>query len=87
MIKTSTYTKYRICCPKCGGDIKIEHFRREIRGHVPVKATDDNPFRYLENCGYETLTSEVPTCQKCRQRYEVSINTDLMIITIKEADL
>lgn len=73
MIKSKTYTVYKILCD-CGGNITTKQNEFSLM-------RNEKPPCYNRPI---TLRNSYPTCQKCGKQYTIIFNSEEMKITVEE---
>lgn len=84
MIKTERIIRHTICCPNCGGSIRLKPDKPANEFDALLKAPR-NKFSYTNTRYLSPLNAiQLPTCTVCGNKFQIKVNTEDFTIEIKE---
>ncbi|MGM9544393.1 MAG: hypothetical protein ACI3T9_05365 [Romboutsia timonensis] len=84
MIKTERIIRHTICCPNCGGSIRLKPDKPANEFDALLKQPR-NKFSYTNTAYLNSLNAtKIPTCTDCGNKFQIKVNTEDFTIEIRE---
>lgn len=84
MVKTERIIRHTICCPNCGGSIRLKPNKPANEFDALLKEPRIK-FSYTNTAYSKPLNAiQLPTCTVCDNKFQITVNTENFTIEIRE---
>ena len=84
MVTTERIIRHTLCCPHCGGSIRLKPDKpaNEMKG---FSKAPQGKFLYTNSAFLKPLNAlQLPTCTVCGKQFQITVDTNNFVIEIKE---